>query len=77
MIAKLDPAEARWNPELFWADLDVVRAARGVTWAEVARQSGVLHSTLNRLAGRNSGNVETIAKLMLWMGNTNVKDYLT
>jgi transcriptional regulator with XRE-family HTH domain len=71
------PSEVAWDAEGFYEALDKARTGRGLSWAEVARQTGVLHSTLNRLSARHSGNVETIARLMLWMGRRDIGEFLT
>lgn len=58
--------------------LDERRQAEGLRWADVAGQVGVVSSTLSRLAvGYGSPNADSLARLLNWLGTTDLGPYLT
>ena len=52
----------------FHAALDAQRAAKGLTWKEVANQSGVSASTLTRMSQGRRPDVDGLALLLAWSG---------
>lgn len=52
----------------FHAALDAQRSAKGLTWKEVAAQSGVSASTLTRMSQGRRPDVDGLALLLAWSG---------
>ncbi len=52
----------------FHSALDGQRIAKGLTWKEVAEQSGVSASTLTRIAKGRRPDVDGLALLLVWLG---------
>lgn len=57
-----------FDNEKFYAALDSERSARGLTWKQVADQSGVSASTLTRMAQGKRPDVDGLAALLSWGG---------
>jgi transcriptional regulator with XRE-family HTH domain len=52
----------------FFAALDAKRAARRITWKQVAEETGVSASTLTRMAQGRRPDVDGLAALLRWSG---------
>lgn len=52
----------------FYAAIDGQRVALGLSWKEVAEQSGVSASTLSRMAQGRRPDVDGLALLIAWSG---------
>lgn len=52
----------------FHAALDAQRASKGLTWKDVADQSGVSASTLTRMSQGKRPDVDGLALLLAWSG---------
>jgi transcriptional regulator with XRE-family HTH domain len=52
----------------FYKALDAQRAARGITWKQVAAESKVAASTLTRMAQGRRPDVDGLAALCAWSG---------
>ena len=52
----------------FHAALDAQRVAQGLTWKDVAEQSGVSASTLTRMSQGKRPDVDGLALLIAWSG---------
>ena len=52
----------------FHAALNAQRAAKGLTWKDVAYQSGVSASTLTRMSQGKRPDVDGLALLLAWSG---------
>ena len=52
----------------FHAALDGQRVAKGLTWKDVAEQSGVSASTLTRMSQGKRPDVDGLALLLAWSG---------
>lgn len=59
----------------FFSALDAQRAARRMTWKQVAVESGVSASTLTRMAQGRRPDVDSLAALTAWSG-LNADDYI-
>ena len=57
-----------FNNEKFYASLDAERTVRGLTWKQVAEESGVSASTLTRMAQGKRPDVDGLAALLKWAG---------
>ena len=57
-----------FDSEGFHAALDSQRKALGMTWKEVADESGVSASTLTRMAQGKGPDVDGLAALLKWSG---------
>ena len=67
-MSAAEPERARFDKAAFDATLDATRAARGLTWRDVAREAGVSPSTLTRLGQGKNPDVHTFAALVAWSG---------
>ena len=52
----------------FHAALDAQRVAKGLTWKDVANESGVSASTLTRMSQGRRPDVDGLALLLAWSG---------
>ena len=52
----------------FHGALDAQRSAKGLTWKDVAEQSGVSASTLTRMSQGKRPDVDGLALLLAWSG---------
>ena len=59
---------ANFDVEAFHAALDWRRLAKGMTWKDVAAESGVSASTLTRMAQGKGPDVDGLAALLKWSG---------
>ena len=59
---------ANFDVEAFHAALDWRRLAKGMTWKDVAAESGVSASTLTRMAQGKGPDVDGLAALLTWSG---------
>jgi len=57
-----------FDASAFFSALDAQRAARRLTWKDVANQSGVSASTLTRMAQGRRPDVDSLAALITWSG---------
>lgn len=55
-----------FDNEKFYAALDSERMLRGLTWKQVAEESGVSASTLTRMAQGKRPDVDGLAALLAW-----------
>jgi transcriptional regulator with XRE-family HTH domain len=68
-------ARGIFDADAFYAALDQTRAARKLTWKQVADQSGISASTLTRMAQGKRPDVDGLASLTAWSG-LSVDDYV-
>ena len=68
--------KAEFNLDAFQVALDSVRVSRGLTWKNVADQSGVSASTLTRLSQGKRPDVDSLSLLIRWSGLT-ADDYMS
>jgi len=57
-----------WDAGAFFSALDAQRISKGVTWRQVAAESGVAASTLTRMAQGRRPDVDSLAALVAWSG---------
>jgi predicted transcriptional regulator len=57
--------------------LDAIRASRGLTWRQVADQSGVAASTLTRIQQGKRPDVDGLVRLCHWAGLTDMARWTT
>lgn len=57
-----------FDASAFYGALDSARLARGMTWKQVAGESGVSASTLTRMAQGRRPDVDGLAALTAWSG---------
>lgn len=58
----------KFDNEGFFSALDAQRAARRLTWKQVAAESGVSASTLTRMAQGKRPDIDGLAALARWSG---------
>jgi len=59
-----------FDAEGFFAVLDGHRIDRGMTWRQVAKDSGISPSTLTRMAQGKRPDVDSLASLLAWSGES-------
>ncbi|GAB3052748.1 hypothetical protein GCM10027053_11130 [Intrasporangium mesophilum] len=59
---------ARLDVNALYLTLDSQRQHRGISWRQVAHESGVGPSTLSRMANGNRPDVDSFASLVHWLG---------
>jgi transcriptional regulator with XRE-family HTH domain len=59
-----------FDAERLYAILDSHRISRNLTWKQVAEQSGVSASTLTRMSQGRRPDVDTLAALLEWSGES-------
>jgi len=59
-----------FDAEGFYAVIDSHRVSRGWTWKLVAKESGVSASTLTRMAQGRRPDVDSLAALLSWSGES-------
>jgi transcriptional regulator with XRE-family HTH domain len=69
-LRRPDGDQAAFDAGAFYAVLDAERSQRGLTWKDVAAQSGVSPSTLTRLGQDRRPDVDSFARLVAWGGFT-------
>jgi len=64
----MDRAKGKFDSASFFSALDSTKVSRGLTWKQVADQSGVSASTLTRMAQGRRPDVDGLAALSDWAG---------
>lgn len=59
----------------FCVALNVARVEKGLTWSQVAEQSGLNASVFSRLKKGRGFDLNTLARLAVW-GRLNISDYV-
>jgi transcriptional regulator with XRE-family HTH domain len=59
-----------FDAEGFFAVLDSHRIERGLTWRQVAKDAGISASTLTRMAQGKRPDVDSLASLLAWSGES-------
>lgn len=62
--------KVNFDCERFYSALDSHRISRRMTWKQIAEQSGVSASTLTRMAQGRRPDVDSLASLMSWSGES-------
>jgi len=66
-----------FDVEALFAVLDKRRRSQRLTWRQVATAAGIAASTFTRMALDScSPDAENLCRLLLWLGDTDVKPYL-
>jgi transcriptional regulator with XRE-family HTH domain len=60
----------RFDARALHAALDAQRKARGLTWADVARETGVASATLTRTKTGGRLEVDGTLAMVRWLGRT-------
>jgi len=60
----------RFDTRALYEALDPKRAARGLTWADVARETGVAVATLKRTADGGRLEVDGMLAMVAWLGRS-------
>ena len=58
----------RFNPKALYAALDAERRSRGLTWKQVAQDTGVSPSTIARTQHGGRMEVDGVLALVGWLG---------
>ncbi len=58
----------RFDPPAIFAALDAERRRRGLTWAQVAAQTGVAESTLRRTREHGRLEADGVLAMAEWLG---------
>ena len=60
----------RFDSGALWRALDAQRAARGLTWTQVAAETGVSAATLTRTRQGGRMEVDGVLAMTAWLGRT-------
>ena len=60
----------RFDSHALFEALDAQRASRGLTWADVARETGVAVATLKRTADGGRLEVDGMLAMVAWLGRS-------
>ena len=60
----------RFDPNALYEALDAQRQARGLTWADVSRETGVAVATLKRTALGGRLEVDGMLAMVHWLGRS-------
>ena len=60
----------RFDPKALFAALDAQRQARGLTWAQVAKETGVSTATLKRTEQGGRLEVDGVIAMVGWLDRT-------
>jgi len=60
----------RFDSVALWRALDAQRAARGLTWTQVAAETGVSAATLTRTRQGGRMEVDGVLAMTMWLGRT-------
>jgi len=60
----------RFDPKALYAALDEQRQARGLTWAQVAKETGVAAATLKRTEQGGRLEVDGVLAMVGWLGRS-------
>lgn len=66
----------RFDPEALAIALDAQRLERGISWRQVGRETGVVPSSLTKLAYGQPIGLGSIVALLAWLDETDLKPYL-
>lgn len=58
----------RFDPQALFRALDAQRTSRGLTWTEVARQTGVSVATMTRTRTGGRLEVDGMLAMVRWLG---------
>ncbi|MFT4228020.1 helix-turn-helix domain-containing protein [Micropruina sp.] len=58
----------RLDPPALFAALDAERVRRGLSWRQVAEQTGVAESTLRRTRGHGRFEADGVLAMTQWLG---------
>ncbi len=67
----------RFDREAFYHRLDRERRARRTSWRAIGRETGIASATFTQLGHGASLGADKIAALLVWLGDTDLKPYLT
>ena len=60
----------RFDARALYEALDAQRAARGLTWSDVARETGVAAATLKRTRDGGRLEVDGMLAMVAWLGRS-------
>lgn len=68
---------ATFNREAFYHRLDRERRNRRTSWRAIGRDTGVASATFTLLGQGHALSLDTLAALLAWLGETDLKPYMT
>jgi len=76
--AELDRrSPALFDPEALYVRLDRARRSRHLSWRALCAAADVDPGVTSRLAYGTSPTVTNLARLLVWLGDTDIRPYLT
>lgn len=62
---------SRWrlDTSALYTSLDVVRRAKGISWRDIATETGLSASTLTRLGQGTHPDADGLVSLLAWLGH--------
>lgn len=67
----------RFDPDALYVALDRKRRTRRISWRGLCREAGCAPSTTTRLAHDQLPDVHNLARLLTWLGDTDLGPYIT
>ena len=65
-----------FDPEALYTRLDSERRTRRLSWRGLCKEANVHPAATSRLAYGHNPNVNNLARLLLWLGDTDLKPYI-
>lgn len=66
-----------FDPETLYTALDRARRTQRLSWRELSRRAHVDHNAVHRLAYGTRPDVDNLTRLLVWLGNTDIRPYIT
>lgn len=71
-----DAARIRFDPLALHKALDEERQEWGMTWRDIAGQTGISASTFTKVAAGACPSVTALGRMLTWLGETDLAPYL-
>lgn len=77
-LVRVKQAHNTFDSAAFKAAINARRLERGIRWNVVATEVGISGPAMSRLVTKPADNpsTETLARLLVWLGNTDIGPYL-
>lgn len=66
-----------FDPEALYRALDVARRSQRISWRSLCKSASVDPGVTSRLAYGQSPNLDNLARLLVWLGDTDLRPYIT
>lgn len=66
-----------FDVEALYVALDKERRARHLCWRDIGEVTGISPSTFSRMAFGGCPDVHNLARMLMWLGATDLRPYIT